>query len=67
MRMMPLFVQVFQRFFADVGNIVRDFFRPQLGVARFDFMLLDVNGRELVIAHQAFADQDRVFVVAAFP
>ena len=43
-------VQVLQLIFADVGNIARDFFRAQFGVARFDFVFLDVNRSQQIFA-----------------
>ncbi len=61
------FVQVLQRLFADVGDVVGDFLRPQLGVARFNFVLLNVNAGELVLPQQFLADEQRIFVVAAIP
>ena len=48
-------VQVAQRVLADVGNVARDLFRPQLGVARFDLELLDVDGGVVVVLHQLLA------------
>ncbi len=47
------FVQILQRFFRYVRNVARDFLWPQLGVARHHFELVDVNGREHVVAHDA--------------
>src|SRR5262249_39917449 len=60
-------VQVAQERFADVGDVARHFFRTQLGVARFDFVLLDVNRSVVIVLHQLFADQDRVFEVVSSP
>ena len=60
-------VQIAQRVFADVGNIARDLFRSQLGVARFDLELFDVHRGVVVLAHQLLADQDRVLEVVAAP
>ena len=51
----------------NVGNVARDLFRPELGVARLDLVLLDVNGGEDVFAHESLADDDCVFVVRALP
>ena len=61
------FVQVAQERIGDVGNVARDFFRPQLGVARFDFELFDVDRGVVVFLDQLFADQDGVFEVVAAP
>ena len=60
-------VQVAQARLGDVGNVARDFFRSQLGVARFDFELLDVDRGVVVLLDQLFADQDRVFEVVTAP
>ena len=37
-------VEIAQRGLGDVGNVARDFFRSQLGVARFNLELFDVDG-----------------------
>jgi len=60
-------VQVFERLFADVRDVVGDLFRAELGVARLDLVLFDVNRGELVLAHQLLADQQGVLVVPALP
>src|SRR5256885_1421023 len=54
-------------FLAEVGDVARDFLRPQLGVARADFKLLDVNRGKDVILDDSLADQDRVFEVVTVP
>src|SRR6266404_6144777 len=61
------FVQVAEERLADVGNIASDFLGAELGVARFDFILLDVNRSVVVVLDQLFADQDGVFEVVAAP
>ena len=61
------FVQIAKERLADVGNVARDFLGAELGVARFDFELLDVNGGVVVLLDQLFADQDGVFKVVAAP
>ena len=60
-------VQVAQERLADVGDVPGDFFRTQLSVARFDFVLLDVNRSVVVVLDQLFADQDGVFEVVTAP
>ena len=60
-------VEILERVFADVGDVARDLFGPELGVAGFALVLLDVNRGEAIVLDHAFADQDRVFVVVAFP
>jgi len=59
--------QVLEGIFAHVGNIARNLFRAELGVARLDLVLFDVNRGELVLAHQLLADQQGVLVVPALP
>ena len=67
MRMMPLSSRLRRNGLADVRNVARDFFRSQLGVARFDFELLDVDRGVVVFLDQLLADQDGVFKVVAAP
>src|SRR5690606_37309771 len=62
-----VFVQILQRIFTDVGDVAGDLFRPQLGFARFDLMLLNMDRGVLVFLYQAIADQDGILEVAAFP
>src|SRR5713226_619628 len=61
------FVEVAEERLADVGNIASDFLGAELGVARFDFVFLDVNRGVVVVLDQLFADQDGVFEVVAAP
>ncbi len=61
------FVEVLQRFFRDVRNVARDFLRAQLGVARHDLELLDVDRGEDVVRDDALGEQDRVLEVVAIP
>src|SRR5581483_7351935 len=61
------FVQIAQHGFADVRDVASDFLRPQLGVARLDFELLDVDGGVVVVFHQLLGDEDRVLKVVAAP
>src|SRR5450432_780812 len=60
-------VEVGENFLADVRDVAGDLFRTKLGVARVDFVLLDVSRREHVVLHQTLAEDDRVFVVVALP
>ncbi len=60
-------VQIFERVVAHVGNVARDFFFAELGVARFRLVLLDMNGGEHVVLHELFGNKNRVLVVIAFP
>src|SRR6267378_4056010 len=60
-------VEVAEERLADVGNIASDFLGAEFGVARFDFVLLDVNRGVVVVLDQLFADQDGVFEVVAAP
>ena len=59
--------EVAQRFFADVRNVARDFFRAELGVAGADFEFVDVNGSVDVFLHDLLRDHDGVFEVVAVP
>ena len=63
----PGFVEVAQGFLADVRDVARDLFRPQLRVARGNFVFLDMDRGEDVVAQDALRDQDRVFVVVPIP
>ena len=60
-------VQILQERFADIRNVARDFLRTELGVARFDFEFFDVDRRVVVVLHEAFGDQNRVFKVVTAP
>ena len=62
-----LLVEVLQSVLADVGNIARDFFGTELGIARFRLMLLYVNGREHVLLDEVFAYENGVLIVVALP
>ena len=59
--------EVLQRFIAEVRDVARDFFRPELGVAGADFEFIDVNRSEDVVLDDAFADQDGVLEVITVP
>ena len=61
------FVEVLQRFFRNVRNVARDFFRTELGVARHDLEFLDVDRGEHVVGDDTLGQQDRVLVVVAVP
>ena len=61
------FVEVLQRLFRHVRNVARDFLRTELGVARHHLELLDVDGREHVVLHDALGEKDRVLEVVAVP
>ena len=60
-------IEIPQAGIADIRDIPRDFFRPKLGIPRFDFQLFDMNGGVAVFFDQLFADQDRVLKVVAAP
>ena len=61
------FIQVAKERFADIGNVARDLFGTELGVARFDFELFDVNRGVVILFDQLLADQDGVFEVVTAP
>ena len=67
MRITPSEPEILQRFIAEVRDVARDFFRPELRVARADFEFIDVDRGEHVVFHDAFADQDRVLEVITIP
>ena len=60
-------VEVLQRLFRDVRNVARDLLGPELGVARHDLELLDVDRGEDVVGDDALGEQDRILVVVAVP
>ena len=60
-------IEILQRFFTDVRDIARDFFRPELGVASGDFEFLNVDRSEDVFLQHLFGDEDRVFEVVTVP
>ena len=60
-------VEVTQVRLRHVRNVARDLFRPELGVARFDLELLDVDGGVVVLLHHLLGDEDRVLEVVAAP
>ena len=60
-------VEVAERFLADVGDVARDVFRPELGVAGHDFEFLDMDRGEDVVLHDALGDEDRILIVVAVP
>ncbi len=60
-------VQTRQLVLGQIGNVAGDFFGAQLGVARRDVQLFDVDGGEAIFGHHALGQQDRVFVVVAVP
>ena len=61
------FVEVLEVFLADIGNVARDFLRPELGVARHRLEFLDMDRGEDVVAHDALGDEDGVLEVVAVP
>jgi len=61
------FIQIAQERIRDVGNVARDFFRSQFGVACLDFEFFNVDRGVVVFANQLFADQNRVFEVVTAP
>src|SRR5210317_1069571 len=61
------FVQITQRFFADVWNVACDFLWSQFRITGGDFEFFDVDRCEYVITRNAFGNQNRVFVVVTVP
>ena len=60
-------VEVAQRLLGDVGEVAGDLLGAELGVARLDLELLDVDRGVHVLAHHLLADQDGVLEVVALP
>ncbi len=60
-------VEVLQSLFGDVGDVARDFFGAELGIAGHDLELLDVDRGEDVIEHDALGEQDAVLEIVAHP
>ena len=60
-------VEVRERLLADVRDVARDLLATQLGVARDDLELLDVDRGEQVVLHDLLGDQDRVLEVVPAP
>src|SRR5205085_4564814 len=61
------FVEVAQRGLADVRDVAGDFLGTELGVARLDLELLDVDRGVVVVLDQLLGDEDRVLEVVAAP
>ena len=60
-------VEIAQVAFRHVRDVPRDFLGPELGVARLDLELLDVDGGVVVLLHHLLADEDGVLEVVAAP
>ncbi len=63
----PTLIQISQRLFADIRNISRDIFLPQLGIPGFHLELFDMDRREGVLADQFFTEQYGVLEVVPTP
>ena len=66
-RMTPSWPRFLQRFFADIRDVPRDFFGPELGVAGADLEFIDVDRGVDVLLHELLGDQDGVLEVVAVP
>ena len=60
-------VQIAQDVFRDVRDLAGDFLSAQLGIASIDLVLLDVDGGQDILFHDALVEDDGVLVVVAFP
>ena len=60
-------VEVGHRVLADVRQIAGDLLGAQLGLAGIDLVLLDVDGAQGVVLHEALRDDHGVLVVVAVP
>src|SRR5206468_7949656 len=56
-------VEVAQRLVADVGDVAGDLLRAELGVARLDLVLLDVDRGEAILFDQPLREDYRVLEV----
>ena len=61
------FVQMPQAFLADVGDVPRDLFRPQFGVAGHHLEFLDMDRGEGVFLDDALGNQDRILEIVTVP
>src|SRR5207237_3667620 len=59
--------EVLQRLFTQVRNVAPDFLRSELGVARADFKLVNVDRRKDVVLDDSLADEDGVFEIIPVP
>src|SRR6478736_1493897 len=60
-------VEVREDVLGDVRDVPRDLLGAELGVARVDLVLLDVDRGEHVVLHETLAEDDRVLVVVTLP
>ena len=60
-------VEVLQEPLGHVRDVAGDFLGPELGVARLDSELLDVNGRVVVVLHHPLGHENRVLEVVSAP
>ena len=60
-------VEVLQDLLGEVRDVTGDLFGTELGVAGVDLVLVDVDRREHVVAHEALGQDDRVLEVVALP
>ena len=60
-------VEVGQDLLGEVRDVPGDLLGAELGVAGVDLVLLDVDRRQHVVAHQALREDDGVLVVVALP
>src|SRR4029077_1673314 len=60
-------VEISEKGFADIRDVASDFLGTEFGVARFDFVLLDVDRSVVIVLDQLFADEDGVFEVVPAP
>ena len=60
-------VEVREHVLADVRDLAGDLLGAELGVARLDLVLLDVDRGQQVVLDDALGEDDRVLVVVALP
>ena len=62
-----VFVEVFGRFFGDIGNIRSEFFFATLGVANLQFKFLNVDRRKPIFTDNTLRNHDRIFKIVPLP
>ena len=64
---MPDLVEIAKHVLADVRDVTRDLFGPELGIAGLDLELLDVDRRVVVVLNEPLGNEDRVLKVVTTP
>ena len=62
-----ILIKILQSIVTAVRDLTSNFLRPKLCISGLKRLLLYMNGSIHIIAHKIFIEQDRIFVVIAFP